>query len=138
MKIAGTGPAQTSSLRRRGRTGAGSDASFTEQLGQSRAPAGAVQVQQTGGLEGLLSLQEVDDEGGRRRRAKEQGEALLDRLDEIRHALLAGSLNPTGLETLLKQIRRQRIAVSDPRLRDILGEIELRAAVELAKMGRAA
>lgn len=138
MKIAGTGPAQPSSLRRRGRTGASSDSSFTEQLTQSRAPAGAAQVHQTGGIEGLLALQEVDDEGGRRRRAQEQGEALLDRLDEIRRDLLAGSVNPTGLERLLKQVRRQRIAVSDPRLREILGEIELRAAVELAKMGRAA
>lgn len=40
------------------------------------------------------------------------------------------------LEALAQLIRAKREQVDDPRLDEILGEIELRAAVELAKLDR--
>ncbi|MEX2454571.1 MAG: flagellar assembly protein FliX [Rhodospirillaceae bacterium] len=138
MKIAGTGPVPSSSPRRRSQSGGASEGTFAERLTSSRPAAGAGQAGPVGGMEGLLAIQEVDDEGRRRRRAREHGEAVLDRLDEIRHALLTGSLNPDSLQRLLRQVRRERADFDDPGLRGILDEIELRAAVELAKLGRAA
>mgnify|MGYP000586768809 CR=1 FL=1 len=136
MKIAGTGPIQPSSLRRRSQEKGAANGKFAEQLSSGQAPSGPAPAHQAGAIDGLLSIQEVDEDGRGRRQAKEHGEALLDRLDDIRHALLTGSLNPQNLDRLLKQIRSRRETLSDPQLREILDEIELRAAVELAKMGR--
>lgn len=138
MKIAGTGPIQTSSIRRRGKREGPGETAFAEHLDQPRGTGAATGAAPMGGIDGLLALQEVDDEGRQRRQARDHGEAILDRLDDIRHALLTGSLNPESLERLLKQVRSRRASFSDPRLREVLDEIELRAAVELAKMGRAA
>ena len=94
MKIAGTGPIQTSTIRRRGKREGASESSFAEHLDQLRTAGGAGVAAPIGGMDGLLALQEVDDEGRQRRQARDHGEAILDRLDDLRHALLTGSLNP--------------------------------------------
>lgn len=85
------------------------------------------------GLESILSLQEVDEPLQRRRRAVARGASLLDRLDALRLALLDGDLPRSTIEALGAAIREQRDDTDDPRLRAVLDEIELRAAVELAK-----
>lgn len=138
MKIAGTGPVQTTPIRRRTGAGKSSGSGFADQLSTTASPSGASAPAQTGPMDGLLLLQEVDDESGQRRQAKERGEALLDRLDEIRSALLRGTMDGGSLDQLLNQVREQKVALSDPRLREVLDEIELRVAVELAKFGRSA
>ena len=81
----------------------------------------------------MLSLQEVPDALDRRTRARRRGEQLLDVLDRVRLALLAGALAPHQLADLAQLVRSRRDAVDDPRLAEILDEIDLRAAVELAK-----
>lgn len=138
MKIAGTGPVQTTPIRRRPGTGKPTGSGFVEQLSTSPASSGVSAPAQASPMDGLLVLQEVEDEDGGRRQAKEHGEALLDRLDEIRTALLRGTLDGSTLDRLLAQVREQKVALSDPRLREVLDEIELRVAVELAKFGRSA
>jgi hypothetical protein len=50
--------------------------------------------------------------------------------------LLTGRISIGELERLSEMVSRETEATSDPRLREILSEIELRAAVELAKLGR--
>ena len=50
--------------------------------------------------------------------------------------LLTGSLPRATLERLGARIEAKRHRVDDPGLIQILDEIELRAAVELAKLGR--
>ena len=65
-----------------------------------------------------------------------QGEDLLDELDQIRIGLLTGSLPRATLERLAARVEAKRHRVDDPSLIQILDEIELRAAVELAKLGR--
>ena len=69
---------------------------------------------------------------------KQHGEELLDRPDQIRHGLLLGEILRHSLRALEAVIIRTREAVTDPRLREILGEIEPRARIELAKLSRAA
>jgi hypothetical protein len=61
---------------------------------------------------------------------------LLDRLDELRLGLLGGRLSMAALERLTLLVAENRGKVDDPRLTQILDEIEVRAAVELAKLGR--
>ena len=65
----------------------------------------------------------------RRQRASD----ILDRLDELRHGLLMGTLTRRDIEKLAQHVRLRREQVNDPRLTEILDQIELRAEVELAK-----
>lgn len=62
--------------------------------------------------------------------------APLEQLDDLRHALLIGALPLIQLERLARNLAVRRGDVADPRLAEVVGEIELRAAVELAKLGR--
>ena len=63
---------------------------------------------------------------------------MLDRLDDIRIALLTGSLPRAQLESLRHLAREQIAPEDDPQLAAILDEIELRVAVELAKLDKVA
>jgi hypothetical protein len=59
---------------------------------------------------------------------------MLDELEQIRLGLLLGAIPRAKLEQLAQLVRARREQVDDPRLMAILDEIELRAAVELAKL----
>ena len=87
-------------------------------------------------VDALLALQEVGDDPGAEAKARQRGEDLLDRLDEIRLALLDGRLSANVLHRLSDLAAKKRGQVRDPKLAEILDEIELRAAVELAKLTR--
>lgn len=68
--------------------------------------------------------------------APRRGFDLLDRLDEIRMGLLMGTIPTDRLNNLLRLVRGSRDGAMDPKLNAILDDIELRAMVELAKLGR--
>jgi hypothetical protein len=85
-------------------------------------------------LDALLMLQAVPDAAERRKRALKRGHGLLDRLEELRLALLDGVLPRTTLERLQAGLVQQGEAFDDPELGGLIGEIELRVAVELAKL----
>ena len=53
---------------------------------------------------------------------------------KIRHALLSGGLPESRLNALSQVVQSRREEVDDPRLVEILDEIDLRAQVELAKL----
>ena len=82
----------------------------------------------------LLAAQEVTDATDETKRARAHGEAVLDRLDELRHGLLMGHIPKERLEELTRLVRQRRLKVEDARLKEILDHIELRAEVELAKL----
>jgi hypothetical protein len=63
---------------------------------------------------------------------------MLDHLEEIRLGLLLGTIPMAKLEQLGQLVRAKRDQINDPQLLAILDEIELRAAVELAKLSRPA
>ena len=88
----------------------------------------------TSGLEALFALQEVPDATAGRKRAFARGQKLLDRLDDLRLGLLLGHISRDKLGDLARLAREGSKDLDDPALREILGEIELRAEVELAKL----
>ncbi len=59
---------------------------------------------------------------------------MLDKLDALRQGLLRGAMSRGDLMDLAKLVRARQEVGADPELRAILGDIELRAAVELAKL----
>jgi len=88
-----------------------------------------------GGIDALIALQGIEDPTERRRHAVRHGRRALDALDELKLALLSGSLEPATLSRLKSVAADLRVGSGDAKLDQILGEIDLRVAVELAKVG---
>ena len=136
MKITQNAPIRSTSIRRSGKSSAGRSGQFTDHLvtGEAGAPTGnSNSSTPVGAVDSLLVLQEVPDATSGTSRAKLRAQDLLDQLDEVRHGLLAGALSRRMLDRLARIDRSERQSVDDPRLQELLDEIELRAAVELAK-----
>jgi hypothetical protein len=86
----------------------------------------------------VLAVQESPDaaKGKAKQRARDRGIKILDFLEEVRIGLLMGAIPKERLEQLGQMVRAKREQIDDPQLTAILDEIELRAAVELAKLSR--
>jgi hypothetical protein len=90
-------------------------------------------------LGGLLALQDVaEPTAERRRRALGRGRSILDRLDELRLELLAGAVPLDLLRRLQGELGRRVDVADEPRLQGLLDAIEVRCAVEVAKLETAA
>ncbi len=125
------------SSSRSARAGGAAGARFTLDSGTATAKAeGAAPAAILGGLEALIAIQSEDTTKERRRRGVRRGQGLLDLLDELKIALLAGTL-PPDLQNRLSIAMRDESFSGDPRLDGILESIDLRAAVELAKLRKA-
>lgn len=68
-----------------------------------------------------------------RRRALEDADDLLNELEDLRIGLLLGSYTVNQLRNLASRLTRQRAMINDAALLSLLDDIQLRAAVELAK-----
>lgn len=87
-------------------------------------------------IEALTSAQLMGSDPDGRSQAQARGNQLLDRLDELRLALLDGSIPVERLDALMSLVASERAEIQDPGLAATLDEIELLARVELAKLGR--
>jgi hypothetical protein len=96
--------------------------------------ASATSVRMAGGIDALLALQGVDDATERRRRSVARGRQALDVLEELKMAVLAGTLDTTALGRLKAAAVGLNEPSGDANLDGVLAEIELRVEVELAKM----
>ena len=97
--------------------------------------AKVVQANQAGlDAASLLALQEVPDAAERRRQAVLRSTDILDELQQLRLGLLTGSVPRQRLQRLTKLLRDQPGGYADPQLGSIVVDIEVRVAVELAKL----
>ncbi len=139
MKIDRLSTIGTSAARRNGRNSSIKSGAFAKTLAIG-AEAPSVSAVSGGAalapVDALLALQEVSDDPGGRNRGRRHGEVLLGHLDDLRFGLLSGRMSLDALERLSAMVASKRDQVDDPRLAQILEEIEIRAAVELAKLGR--
>jgi hypothetical protein len=107
-------------------------------LGQTdapQAPGAAVALRTLGGIDALIALQGIEDPVERRRRAVKHGRRALDALDELKLGLLVGTLDQATMLRLKSVAADLHDASGDDRLDQVLAEIDLRVAVELAKSG---
>nr|WP_314434298.1 flagellar assembly protein FliX [uncultured Brevundimonas sp.] len=134
MKVVGTG-GPNAATGSRGPRGDASGFSLGQTSGAA-APAAAASAAATSsvtGVSALMALQEVEGPLERRRRAVRRGGGLLDRLDELKMALLSGESGGPALERLARVLREERPDDGDVELTALLDQIDLRAQVELAK-----
>lgn len=112
---------------------------FSAQLSGAGVPASAAVsgAAPVSSLEALVALQQEEGPLERRRRAVVRAGAVLDLLDEVKLALLDGGATAPALERLARAVRSERARTDDPRLEEVLDEIETRAAVEMAKLDAA-
>ncbi|GIK79214.1 MAG: flagellar assembly regulator FliX [Pseudorhodoplanes sp.] len=114
------------------RTGA---SGFQLEAGDNARPQSAVPSLRTiGGIDALVALQGMEDPAERRRRAVTSGRVALDALDELKLGLLSGSLESSNLNRLRAVEAQLKERTGEAGLDSVLAEIELRVAVEVAKM----
>ncbi|WP_426441801.1 flagellar assembly protein FliX [Bradyrhizobium genosp. P] len=87
-------------------------------------------------LDALLALQGVEDPSERRKRSVARGKGALDVLDDLKLGLLSGSFDASTVNRLRSAAANLKESSGDPGLDAVLGEIELRVEVELAKAGQ--
>lgn len=134
MKISGSGSIRSGAVRRTERKGGGG-ATFRVDAGDAADSAGRTQaVGSVAGVGSLLALQEVPDAMQQRRQAVLRSEDILDELSQLRLGLLTGSVPRQRLQRLMKLLRNRPGGYADPHLDSIIADIEVRAAVELAKL----
>lgn len=144
MKITGsTGPRATQGPAARPQAGSGFSVSGPAGASQATSTAAASATSaatNVADVSALMALQGVETITERRRRAIRRGGGLLDRLDELKLALLSGDGGEATLERLARGLREDRPEEREAGLSELLDQIDLRASVELAKaeMRRAA
>lgn len=135
VKIVGLGSPPVPQARPVGRSAAGGRFRVAVEPGveESReaAPVESVSIAPS-----LLAIQESLEAAERDARVKRRAEAMLDELGAIQLGLLTGRLSESRL-TALAKLAREGEKAADPRLAAIAEEVEVRAAVELARLERA-
>jgi hypothetical protein len=137
-KVEGPGGVRNASpVKRTGKAGA-TGATFAKHMEGEDAVApvsGVSTLGAVGGVGAILGVQEVGDATERAAKGRKRGNMLLDQLDDLRIALINGALSKEQLLRLSAMVQHEKIQVDDPRLSQILDDIDLRARVELAKYG---
>lgn len=86
----------------------------------------------------LLALQEHADRTARRRQMLHKSYSLLQCLEQLHQELLSGDVAPERAHALAGQLQRVDADPGEPDLSALLRQIELRCAVELAKLDHGA
>ncbi|MDE1147671.1 MAG: flagellar assembly protein FliX [Azospirillaceae bacterium] len=135
MKIEGPGSSLRSGQTRKTQKSGGDSFRTHVADGDGDETAKSVTGAQTAmAISPLLALQEVDDALNSKRKARQRAETLLDKLEELRLGILSGTYPRERLQDLVRMVQSRRDTVNDPKLQELLDEIDLRAQVELAKL----
>ena len=134
MRIYGSNGAALASTPAAARRSAGGSFTLSEQEApRNSAAAGSLRAIST--VDALIALQGVEDPAERKKRAVAKGRNALDVLDTLKLGLLDGSVDRSTLARLKVAGEGLSEQTGDPGLDTVLGEIDLRVAVELAKAG---
>ena len=88
-------------------------------------------------LDAVLALQgESDQPVERRRRQVKRGLLMVDGLDRLKVGLLSGVINQNDLDDLARLLAEKRGQDVPQDVDDMLEAVDVRVAVELAKLGR--
>lgn len=135
MRINATGRIETPQpTRRREKVQGGSSFHVDDTHGTPHAQAADAAIG-VGSVEALIAIQQAPDATTGRAKSLLRADSILDALDDVRVGLLSGGVPRATLHRLAHLVRDREGEFTDPRLQEVLDEIELRAHVELAKLG---
>jgi hypothetical protein len=134
MRIYGSNGTAAAAAPTSARRAAGGTFSVGGQEAPRNAPA-ATGLRAISTLDSLIALQGVDDFKERKKRAVRKGRNALDVLDQLKLGLIDGSIDQGTLARLKVASEGLNEGSGDAGLDAIMGEIDLRVAVELAKAG---
>tara|TARA_B100001989_G_scaffold252044_1_gene232906 strand:- start:2802 stop:3242 length:441 start_codon:yes stop_codon:yes gene_type:complete len=102
----------------------------------SEGVSGAATTQSIAQVDALLAVQGAEDPTQRqaKKRARMRADTILNKLEQIRLAMLGGNLTVGHMIDVADVVASHRDKIEDPALVAIMDEIDLRAQVELAKM----
>lgn len=137
MRVGGLGKTNATAGAKGGKTASKSGAKFSvpDEVDETPSSPGVPTSSPIGSIDAIMALQGIGDSTEQNKQTMEKGDELLEKLDEIRHGLLLGNVSPQKLLQLKDTLASYNIAGSDPKLAEIVRDIEVRAAVELAKFG---
>jgi len=115
------------------RSGSGTFSVSEEEAPRGTAAASNLRTVST--VDALIALQGVENPTERKKRAVRHGRKALDELDTLKISLLDGSIDQSSLARLKVVGEGLDQNTGDAGLDAVLGEINLRVAVELAKAG---
>lgn len=122
-------------IRKAGDSNFGEFLSAAEETEQSAGAGGTLPAMEAGAINPFLALQEVSEEESRRQKSMQQGKQSLDMLDMLRREILTGQTSSQTIKRMQTQVDNIRANTPpDPKLQEIMGDIELRLAVEAAKL----
>ena len=134
MRIYGTNGSALAKAPAGARRAGGGGFSVGEQAG-ARQPAAAGSLRAISTVDALLALQGVEDFSARKKRAVAKGRNALDALDSLKVGLLDGNLDSSTLARLKVAAEGLTEETGDAHLDELMRDIHLRLAVELAKAG---
>jgi len=134
MRINGTNGAAAAKASAGARRTAAGGFSVSEQA-DTRQSAAASSLRTISSLDALLALQGVEDFTQRKKRAVAKGRNALDALDSLKAGLLGGTLDGATLARLKVAADGLTEETGDAHLDELMRQIDLRLAVELAKTG---
>ncbi len=133
MKITNASPIKSNEVKKR--LGAGvRGASFSSFMSGGVEETSATMPLSS--VSALNILNEVEDAAESPKKVVEHGNNILDELEKLRDGLLYGGISVSRLERMQQMLQSKLELTQDPKLAEIIEEIEIRAAVELAKLGR--
>lgn len=133
MKIEGPRPVAPAAAARR--VGGPGQAGFTPALDVPSRTAASAPVSAAPPIDAILALQ-GDERSQRKARQTRRGKDALDALEVLERALLTGTA-PAMLRAELERLQKGAETTGEAGLDGVLNEIDIRLAVELAKLDMA-
>ncbi len=141
MKVSKTGgTAGPDSTRKKSKQPDG-DSGFADALKSASGASATEQTQATnsvGHVDALFAVQQTADATDHKSRGlmMDFGNEMLDRLEQLRISILNGAVSKDRLQEMARRLRERTSNSDDPRLNDLINDIELRVEVEIAKLRR--
>lgn len=142
MRIEGTRGGSPVNKSEKTKKSSGSGGAFGAFLADDTASAqGAAPSMAASSVGALLAAQYEDDDALEKQRRKNmvrRAGHMLDALDEVKRGLVTGGITLSDMNRLKNSLAAKREGVMDPKLLEIMDEVDMRAQIELAKLEMAA
>jgi hypothetical protein len=132
MRIYGSNGAGLAAKPNAARRAASGGFSVSEPETPHNTPA-TTSLRAVSSLDSLMALQGIESPTERKKRAVVKGRRALDVLDDLKLGMLDGSLDSSTIARLKVAADGLSEGTGDPGLDAVMGEIDLRVAVEIAK-----